>query len=280
MNDDFINVVDQYLVDYLKYLKEKNVSVKIIDQVESFYKGILMCLNEYYSGQHYTAYEYFKDALKYIDIEKLYRRIPDKVLYRARVKEQGETYCFNNMFHIAFENRYKVKKQRFSYPGLPCLYLGSSADVCYLELSNENCVLLKLEVNNREQYILDLAFFINQEVEDFVQQESFYLYWPLVACCSFIYKGGDDMTFRPDYIISQFLLEYIMDQNVEKKLMGINKEICGIRYYSVKRINICETEENRDKWVNYVFPVSTIKKEGLCDNLIRMFKNEELMNNC
>ena len=39
------------------------------------------------------------------------------------------------MFHIKYSLRSKVKTQRFSFPGLPCLYLGASSYVCWLELN-------------------------------------------------------------------------------------------------------------------------------------------------
>ena len=38
------------------------------------------------------------------------------------------------MFHIGLNNRSLVDSQRYSFPGLPCLYLASSAYTCWMEL--------------------------------------------------------------------------------------------------------------------------------------------------
>ena len=38
------------------------------------------------------------------------------------------------MFHIPFNKRGKVETQRYSAPGYPCLYLGSSVNACWEEL--------------------------------------------------------------------------------------------------------------------------------------------------
>ncbi len=38
------------------------------------------------------------------------------------------------MLHIPFCNRELVSTQRFSVPGVPCLYLGTTSYVCWLEM--------------------------------------------------------------------------------------------------------------------------------------------------
>ena len=46
------------------------------------------------------------------------------------------------MFHIKYELRGKVQTQRCSFPGLPCLYLGCSSYVCWLELNRPQRLMI------------------------------------------------------------------------------------------------------------------------------------------
>lgn len=55
--------------------------------------------------------------------------------YKARVSDFITNYSAYDMLHISFSERDKIKTQRFSVPGLPCIYLGTSSYVCWLELN-------------------------------------------------------------------------------------------------------------------------------------------------
>jgi hypothetical protein len=62
-----------------------------------------------------------------------------KTLYRLRVESpqegvRGIEFDRKALFHISFQDRHIVNRQRYSIPGLPCLYLGSSLYVCWEEL--------------------------------------------------------------------------------------------------------------------------------------------------
>ena len=53
-------------------------------------------------------------------------------LYRMRISK--ETLSKEKMFHVPFNMREKVSSARFSIPGFPCLYLGTSLEVCWNEI--------------------------------------------------------------------------------------------------------------------------------------------------
>ena len=45
-------------------------------------------------------------------------------MFRVRSGQLAERLSNSQMFHIPFEMRDRVATQRYSFPGLPCLYLG------------------------------------------------------------------------------------------------------------------------------------------------------------
>lgn len=82
------------------------------------------------------------------------------------------------------------------------------------------------------------------------------------------------MQFRPDYIIPQMLLEYLIDCKYSEMLNGENEIIAGIRYHSVKRPMFPLQDEK--KYVNYVFPVQESRDKGFCEKLKRVFQIQEV----
>src|SRR4029077_14880750 len=60
-------------------------------------------------------------------------------LYRIRPAKADEWHLEKrSLFHIPFNERHKVARQRYSIPGLPCLYLGGTLYVCWLEMNRPN----------------------------------------------------------------------------------------------------------------------------------------------
>ena len=55
-------------------------------------------------------------------------------MYRARKGTADQIEDIWSMYHIPFNMREKVESQRFSIPGLPCLYLSKSVYTCWMEL--------------------------------------------------------------------------------------------------------------------------------------------------
>src|SRR5262249_34580255 len=54
--------------------------------------------------------------------------------YRVRIAG-GKQLQLGDLFHIPFEQRHKVARQRYSHPGVPCLYLGQSLYCCWKEMA-------------------------------------------------------------------------------------------------------------------------------------------------
>ena len=209
-----------------------NVNVNTIHNVDSFGKDMILVLSAYYAGQHNIAYLWFKNSIeKNLDLNMFFVNMPEKhTLYRSRKKKDDRKYTNNELFHIPFSQRYKVSTQRYSFPGLPCLYLGNSKEVCSIELgcSENDLVTATINyVNNGEKYkILDLtAAFISKIINDTVLKNL-----PLVLICSIqIDYDKENSNFRKEYIFSQLLLEYIINESLLQ-----NESILGIKYCSTK----------------------------------------------
>lgn len=275
----FPEYVNTYLKKYINFLSENKVKNKIIDTINEYTKDIYACLIEYYCGQHNSSIYFLKKAINYINLADICHIIDEDVFYRARKPNDTKTKLSNSqMFHVPFEKRYLVSTQRYSYPGLPCLYLSSSYKMCCDELKNwDNKLNIALIEKNRFKKIsvLDLYFFekFNFEILTTEEFEKFVLTWPLIACCSFAYENTENMQFRPDYIIPQLLLEYIIDINADNAINGINDQVYGIKYHSVlkpffdnSKVNISNTH------INYVFPSLSNQLHGHCSILQNFFE--------
>ncbi|MGF0032226.1 hypothetical protein ACQRBN_04580 [Bariatricus sp. SGI.154] len=292
----FPDAVDRYLEGYIVYLERRNVDPSIITNIKEFYRNIHTCLSEYYFGQHGSARDFFNAAMEYVDIGALCSPLREENFYRARSVSEDEldpsdVLSKEELFHIPLEKRHLVSTERYSFPGLPCLYLGSSYEVCCEELEdwNDDLFIAKIKKrNNVNINILDLSFFDRYDIHnmDVKLMERMYSLWPIIACCSFSYNMNKEMKFRPDYIIPQLLLEYIIDTNYDKKILGIEEDIVGIRYRTVRK-TFYNLQENRfdNKYVNYVFPVLSNEQCGHCSKLkdffdvTEVFRLKELMSN-
>lgn len=272
----FPDYVDVYLKSYISFLKKNNVPQNIVDSIIEFSRNIYICLVEYYLGQHASAKYYFDQAINCINFQDLYNPIKENVFFRAR-KSNVLHMTKDEMFHIPLEKRYLVSTQRYSYPGLPCLYLGSSYQVCCEELDdwNDNLNIACVEqICKNEIVVLDLYFFEEYDFNEISDKEfeKFITLWPLVACCSFTYVNTDNMKFRPDYIISQLLLEYIIDKNADADLKKSGTKVCGIKYHSVKNdFFINNGKKQTITYNNFVFPVISNQQNGYCDVLKGQF---------
>ena len=191
------------------------------------------------------------------------------------------------LFHVPFEKRHLVSNQRYSIAGLPCLYLGSSAWVCWEELGRPDLdkvfisqfrIAKKMKVLDFHVTPRDLcqAFYqrhhilrnrSSQELETFNNfsknfptfdarfVESYIRLWPLIAACS-VKRSMVQGSFFPQYIVPQMLLQWIRQEN----------EIDGVRYFSTL------TPRGAFAFHNYAFPVRDIKHEGRCSYLQDKFR--------
>ncbi len=292
----FLKKIYEVFLDTISKVDEGSIKEKIeanYIKLQQFCDNIIKSANTYYLGLPAKAFFEFEEGMKLID-EFLFPPKGGKVAremhepyYRARI---GANFQFKRtgMFHMPFEKREYVTTQRFSIPGLPCLYLSNSVYGCWEELGRPDINKMqvsRLKLENYRINILNLSLspeYLNRHLkiltsEDFLRGEktsketldeqdfltlNYIMRWPLIAACS-IKVDETARTFKPEYIFPQFLLQWVSH----------NKEVDGIKYFSV-RTNP-SSEHDHSLFANYAFPVKEIKSKGLCEHLTNSFSITE-----
>lgn len=156
--------------------------------------------------------------------------------YRVRVGCQSDP-GLSGMFHIPFELRHLVCRQRYSYPGIPCLYLAQSLYCCWNEMGqpalNSMWVSRFSLAPGKTVSLVDLGWRphwvagllntnANEEAARFAT--AYVAMWPLIAACTYRRCFSDGSPFVTQYIIPQMLTEWLIAEAREK--------FDGIRYPS------------------------------------------------
>lgn len=245
--------LDNYFesINNLDYLSQ-STKLDLNENIE-YIKNALV---HYYSGVIDKAKQCVKDVvIKYLDTPIITRINESPAFYgfvsnsteieptffRARVGRRK--FIYSELLSIPNTMRELVSTQRFSIPGIPCLYLGSTSYCCWLEMDKPkddefNVSAVKIDGNKK---ILDLAFDLNTlktitmqvqanspKVDNLKRRyvntvEQMIVLWPLVCATSFVNKNRTDY-FRSEYIISQIVMQVI----------GEIPEIYGVSYLSKK----------------------------------------------
>ncbi|MFF2019744.1 hypothetical protein [Paenibacillus sp. NPDC058177] len=256
-----------------RQLKLKHVlSDAEVNMVNKVCEAIESSLHKYYDGFPSEAYQLLKPAIDqlscYFDSFYLFNRNRDPRLYRIR-RDMTPLTNKKDLFHIPFEERTLVSTQRYSIPGFPCLYLGSSVYACLEELrtvSNTQHVYVSSFRNDRGMNFIDLGYpprvatkasYKKSDTESYDALKALYLCWPLMAACSVQVKD-DARPFKPEYIIPQLLLQWVRNST----------HFNGIRYFTSRSNSYVQSVH---LYQNYVFPIKENKEYGYCDNLVEHF---------
>ena len=294
------DIIYDRLSKFEDLLKKYSVSDELIDSVKKFRLDLKKMYTEYYLGHQNMAYQAFKKALldqiKKIGI--VTDTLPKESMYRARINDGNKDYKNNEMFHIKYGLRGKVQTQRFSFPGLPCLYLGCSTYVCWIELNRPQfdqfqVATIKQKNEKKEFKVIDLCihpltyyqkllqYEKNEDMEqehDFLDIMKYLQWWPIMAACSIAVKSENDW-FKPEYIFPQFMLQYLLE---EMK----TEECIGIKYMSIKAGKVSKKQYESDyrTYTNYVIPIRTpnANSNGFCEflenefGIVRNYSGREL----
>jgi len=239
-------------------------------------KRILQIISSYLLGNSSDAYnvlekllesDFYSEKISHLIEKDNSFSSEESKLLRIRFSIE-QLYSREEMFHIPFSKRHLVANQRFSIAGLPCLYLGSSIYVCWLELGRKDFGGLWVSGYRSQSIfkILNLAYDLNIIFKRYENQEilleqfiDYFLIWPLVMASSFQVKYPT-APFHEEYIIPSLLLQWITFKN---------KKIDGLKYLSTK----LESYEMPSYGINYVFPPIDITDEyDFCPVLKDRFK--------
>ncbi|WP_320041205.1 hypothetical protein [uncultured Desulfobacter sp.] len=272
---------------YLELLRKLNKRDKYtknirdhIESINNLCKKLLLAHKSYIQGSPYKAYEHFSDGMSKLEAF-LFFRIRERVKFPNsyslyRVRESKEKYLSpEDIFHVPFEQRYKVSNQRYSINGFPCIYLGSSIYVCWEELNRPDFSELyvsKFNLVTTCPKILELTFSAKESqnfLERFKKNNDFHewklngivhkvILFPLIMSCSIVNRKSNRV-FKEEYIIPQLLLEWVRNKNV----------INGIEYLS---LSLPEYDLDQRLYKNYVFPAKNQKVRGHCNFLSSIFE--------
>ena len=280
IGNDFLlhqkEIIEHFLTELESFdgrLKQKLQTIK--PNIEQLSNAILNSIEIFLNGDSIGAYKIFEVGLEQIKNHLLIKEGVTNILkepeqfYRARV---GSDVIFTKeeMFHIPFEKRHLVSSQRYSLPGIPCLYLANSTYLCWEELGKpdfdkvqfsrydlKDCKLKFLNLNHTSQALSFIGFDKDGDIDEMsafliIQ---FIATWPLQAAVSNVVLHRE-APFKPEYIIPQLLLQWIVN----------NKELDGVRFFSTKyngRIPVLHF----GNFSNLVIPIKKSKDKGFCDAL-------------
>jgi hypothetical protein len=142
------------------------------------------------------------------------------------------------VFHIPFQLRQRVKTQRYSLPGVPCLYLGATSYVCEVEVSPAATSTRWISAfrvrHGKKMRVLNLAYrpaYLAAMLDFYGLQKGASkpgklavagaVVWPLLAACSCERTHKAD-PFAVEYVLPQLLFSWVSEQ----------PSLHGVRYFS------------------------------------------------
>jgi len=285
-HDSLSSLYEEYHLSLSAWIRPTEVK-----NIMSISQGILNAVESYHNGFPNKAFHHIDSVLTRLIENPLniyrksgwtnpFRKRDPLMLFRIRKVDKEDSYSRKDIFHTPYNFRSKISTCRYSIAGYPCLYLGTSLDLCCKEIKADSLDsitiasryrIIRNMQRNGERAIdvielgikpTDFLTFNHHYPSDWNNGDiinrrrilnevnlnsheilSAYLLWyPLIAACSFIRKNKND-PFASEYIIPQLLMQWVRTQSLDGNLMGI-------RYFS------CASEEASELGFNYVFPVS------------------------
>lgn len=172
------------------------------------------------------------------DLDSLYIDNEAKHWFRAR---KGTLFPFDkeDMKHIPTDKREIIGSNRYSFNGIPCLYLANSILTCWEELDRPTMEsfwvsrfwpIKEVRVLNLSTTGFEIIYaesnikYVSQNPTEYENAViEFLKTWVLQSACSVNVKNKGNRNFREEYIIPQLLMLNIQKFNVD-----------GIMYFSTK----------------------------------------------
>lgn len=251
------------------YYNLQRIVNQLLEAEEFFKLGFIgRCYNNIFSLL------FDKDGLLYSNLIVNKNKIrPCPVFYRMREMDTFYLLKKEEMLHIPFNKRDKVGNQRFSLSGFPCLYLGSSAYLCWEELNRPNHLKANVSAFIAEKDIrfIDLTF------PDRLEKEIDVYKLALVFACSLKRQTVNHRIFKEEYIIPQALLHSLMEYNYNNRQNTID----GILYISTCYKTERAIFDDIKLFYNLVIPTQQYKSKSVdlekeyCEELCSLFQYTE-----
>ncbi len=268
--EDYMVFLNRILKEYLSELEQvenfDDIGIQI-DRIRErqthLVKHLKSAISEYYAGKPASALSELEFGLtsEIKNFEEILniREFQTKTdFYRIRIHKLNYPLKPEHFFHIPFNLRGKVKTQRFSIPGFPSLYLGTSSYVCWEELSRPSLSDFQIvRVTNTDILkVIDLSPPKNNN--DSYDYYKYLMIWPLVFACSVRVRTPEDY-FKPEYIIPQLLLQWVRKND---RIDGVSYQTTHIDY---------KNSLSKGEFLNVALPVKENKTRGLCSHLESKF---------
>lgn len=247
----------EYFVDlnnrltlFIEEISKSGANDSFIEAMIKYRDAIIKSIDLYYQGEIIDAHTIISDLLECfneddkISVSNINNSIAfwgqgDEVqFFRARLTSNVSDFPAKEMLHIPFGKREIVKSERFSIPGLPCLYLANTSYACWIEMGrpadykfNVSPVLLDntQKIFNLAVSVRDLKYRYQLWLDGCgdINEEDILVYLKLIMlniATSYKVNQGE-RNFKSEYILPQMIM-------LACKKRGLD----GISYYS-KQVN-------------------------------------------
>ncbi|NLZ75792.1 MAG: leucine-rich repeat domain-containing protein [Erysipelotrichia bacterium] len=269
--EDFYVTLYKHLKKYREDIENNCSDVDLCNEVKKICHGICATLDFSFRGYTGKSYNSFKGVMKILKKDQLIidkKDIGKDILYRV-VEINNKEISRKRVFHVPFNMRGKMSTQRYSIPGFPSLYLGTSVDLCVKELDkdpkNDSLYVAKFKLDtderispfdegfgseidcpvfdNSEFIIFDVSIkpdkAINEMTQSITEMKKYIKWYPLISTCSYI-RYEKDSKYSAEYIIPQLFIQWVR--------LKYDDAIVGIKYFS------CASLDSSTLGYNYVFP--------------------------
>ena len=245
---DYYDAVSLKLSELEDLLILSGAEQEIVDASKEFRFALISILEEYYKGNVFSAQAKMneqiriicsEDELAAVEVNRCSvvgdnkERIP---FFRARLDADEEGFTSKEMGVIPFSQRTRCNAERFSIPGLPCLYAGNTSYVCWLEMGKPadyrfNVSILWVDNSIK---LLDLTVVANCLFSHFVDGSLILsenlsigrIKRIMLSICSSFRVKEKARIFKSEYIIPQLVMLSCRDYNLD-----------GISYFTTKVSN-------------------------------------------
>lgn len=207
------NCIEKPFIDIAVEYKKLFENVMI-----AFYSGNIVSA---YSSIEHLIMEYKNNGIIFSKLSKSYsfnyyvrenKKWNNFLFYRGRVGDISNESKGDALKHTPFDMISKIGSNRFSIPGQPCLYLGSTSYDCWIEMGqpadrefNVGCILLSkdYEIINlaTDIWVLLGAIECLKEQTDKEMMFKSYLLSQITSYCI----GEENRNFKSEYVISQLI---------------------------------------------------------------------------
>ena len=233
---------------FLSLLSREKELESCIEPAEFSIKKINEAKDLYYSGNFGQASECMHEVVCQLqtcgcnhlvsDLDSLFVDNEAKHWFRGR---KGTLFPFDkgDMKHVPTDKREAIGSNRYSFNGIPCLYLANSILTCWEELDRPAMEsfwvsrfwpIKKIRVLNLSTTGFEIIYaqsnikYVSQNPDEYENAViEFFKTWVLQSACSVNVKDKGDRSFREEYIIPQLLMLNIQKFNVD-----------GVMYFSTK----------------------------------------------